>query len=68
MRDRVSFEPVFRCRQRSLEPEGADLSELRSLAHRIVVLRKGAIVAELPPDASDDAIGRAMLGTSAEHT
>ena len=38
---------------------------LRTLAHRIVVLRRGRIVAELPPSASDEVIGRAMLGTEA---
>ena len=43
----------------------SDLSELRALSHRIVVLRKGAIVAELPPDAESDAIGAAMLGGQA---
>ncbi len=41
----------------------ADLNELRSLCHRIAVLRRGRIVAELEPDASDETIGRAMLGT-----
>lgn len=43
----------------------ADLNELRSLSHRIVVLRRGQLVAELPPEASDDEIGRAMLGGEA---
>ena len=41
----------------------ADLNELRGLCHRIVVMRRGRIVAELEPDASDETIGRAMLGT-----
>jgi ABC-type uncharacterized transport system ATPase subunit len=41
----------------------ADLNELRSLCHRIVVLRRGHVVAELGPEASDETIGRAMLGT-----
>lgn len=40
----------------------ADLGELRSLAHRIAVLRRGRIAAVLPPSASDETIGRAMLG------
>lgn len=40
----------------------ADLQELRSLSHRILVIRKGRLVAELPSDASEEAIGRAMLG------
>jgi simple sugar transport system ATP-binding protein len=39
----------------------ADLGELRALADRILVLAKGAIAAELPPTASDDEIGCAML-------
>jgi general nucleoside transport system ATP-binding protein len=43
----------------------ADLAELRTLSHRIVVLRRGKIVASFPPDASDAAIGRAMLGEEA---
>jgi simple sugar transport system ATP-binding protein len=40
----------------------ADLAELRLMCHRILVMRKGRIVASLPPHASDNAIGRAMLG------
>jgi simple sugar transport system ATP-binding protein len=40
----------------------ADLAELRRLAHRIVVIRRGMIVAELPRDAPEATIGRAMLG------
>ncbi|MBW2525900.1 MAG: ATP-binding cassette domain-containing protein [Deltaproteobacteria bacterium] len=40
----------------------ADLAELRSLAHRIAVLRRGRLAAELPPSVSEDVIGRAMLG------
>jgi simple sugar transport system ATP-binding protein len=44
----------------------ADLNELRALAHRIVVMLKGAITAELAPSASDEAIGRAMLGVDGE--
>ena len=40
----------------------ADLDELRTLASRILVLARGRLVAELPPTASDDELGRAMLG------
>lgn len=40
----------------------ADLDELRALCSRILVLARGRIVAELPPTASDDELGRAMLG------
>jgi len=41
----------------------ADLNELRTLCHRIVVLREGKVVAEFLPTASDETIGRAMLGS-----
>lgn len=40
----------------------ADLTELRRLSHRIVVMRRGRIVAELSPKASEAEIGSAMLG------
>ena len=43
----------------------ADLAELRRLSHRIVVMRRGKIVASLPRDASETSIGRAMLGVRA---
>lgn len=43
----------------------SDLDELRKLASRILVLARGEIVAELPPSASDDEIGKLMLGTAA---
>lgn len=43
----------------------ADLGELRRLCHRLLVMHRGRIVAELPPDASDEALGRAMLGLEA---
>ena len=43
----------------------ADLAELRTLCHRIVVMRRGRIVATLPPDAPETEIGRAMLGVDA---
>jgi simple sugar transport system ATP-binding protein len=43
----------------------ADLGELRRLCHRLVVLRKGRIVASLSPACSDEQIGRAMLGLEA---
>ncbi|HEY1695864.1 MAG TPA: ATP-binding cassette domain-containing protein [Polyangiaceae bacterium] len=41
----------------------ADLGELRTLCDRLLVLRRGAIVAELAPDAPEARIGEAMLGT-----
>jgi simple sugar transport system ATP-binding protein len=40
----------------------ADLGELCALSHRIVVMRRGRLVAEMAPTASEDSIGRAMLG------
>jgi simple sugar transport system ATP-binding protein len=40
----------------------ADLAELRSLCDRILVLARGRVVAELPPDASEAEVGEAMLG------
>jgi general nucleoside transport system ATP-binding protein len=42
-----------------------DLDELRGLASRIVVLARGRIVGELPNTATDDEIGRLMLGIAA---
>jgi ABC-type uncharacterized transport system ATPase subunit len=41
----------------------ADLDELRALATRLVVLRDGALVAELDVDAPDELVGAHMLGT-----
>jgi general nucleoside transport system ATP-binding protein len=43
----------------------ADLAELKRLAHRIVVLHRGTLVASFERDAPDAAIGRAMLGMEA---
>ena len=43
----------------------ADLAELRVLCHRLLVMRKGRIVAEMPPSAPEETIGRAMLGLEA---
>jgi ABC-type uncharacterized transport system ATPase subunit len=40
----------------------ADLSELRALCNRILVLARGRIVADLPPSTSDAELGRRMLG------
>jgi simple sugar transport system ATP-binding protein len=40
----------------------ADLDELRALAHRILVLSRGRVVASLPPTTSDEELGRRMLG------
>jgi simple sugar transport system ATP-binding protein len=38
------------------------LEEILSLSDRILVLYEGQIVAEFPPDVSEEAIGIAMLG------
>jgi simple sugar transport system ATP-binding protein len=43
----------------------ADLGELRRLSHRILVMRRGRIAQSLSPAASDEQIGRAMLGAEA---
>ena len=43
----------------------ADLGELRTLCHRLLVMHKGHIVAELPPSAPEERIGRVMLGLEA---
>jgi ABC-type uncharacterized transport system ATPase subunit len=40
----------------------ADLGELRALADRILVLSRGRIVAEFPPDTPEMRLGEAMLG------
>ncbi len=42
----------------------ADLAELKKLCHRLIVMHRGKVVAEFPPDADDAAIGRAMLGAA----
>lgn len=43
----------------------ADLDELRALCDRILVLARGRVEADLPPDAPDSRFGEAMLGASA---
>jgi simple sugar transport system ATP-binding protein len=42
----------------------ADLDELRALCDRILVLARGRIEADLPPDAPDARFGEAMLGAT----
>lgn len=42
----------------------SDLDELRALCHRLVVLNRGRIVADLPPTVEDGVIGRHMLGVA----
>jgi simple sugar transport system ATP-binding protein len=39
-----------------------DLDELRELSDRILVLFEGRSAGEAPPDASDERLGRMMLG------
>ena len=41
-----------------------DLDELRALSDRIAVLREGMLVDILPNDATNDAIGKAMIGAA----
>jgi general nucleoside transport system ATP-binding protein len=43
----------------------SDLSELKTLCDRILVLRRGRLVGSFPPDATDGQIGAAMLGSEA---
>jgi simple sugar transport system ATP-binding protein len=43
----------------------ADLAELRTICHRLLVMHKGRIVAEMEPSAPEETIGRAMLGMEA---
>ncbi|HZX94918.1 MAG TPA: ABC transporter ATP-binding protein [Myxococcales bacterium] len=42
-----------------------DLDELRAVSDRILVLFDGAATGEVPPDTSDDVLGRMMLGQEA---
>jgi ABC-type uncharacterized transport system ATPase subunit len=42
----------------------SDLSELRALADRLVVLYRGRVAAELAPDVGDERIGRLMMGAA----
>ena len=44
----------------------ADLDELKTLSDRILVLARGKIVAEMEPTASDEELGKRMLGTAQE--
>jgi simple sugar transport system ATP-binding protein len=39
-----------------------ELEEVRSLSDRVLVIYEGEIVAELPPDASEEDFGVAMTG------
>ena len=43
----------------------SELSELRALSDRLVVLYRGRIAAELPVDTGDDHLGRLMMGAAA---
>jgi ABC-type uncharacterized transport system ATPase subunit len=43
----------------------ADLLELRALCDRLLVMARGRVVADLPPDAPDARVGEAMLGGEA---
>jgi len=40
----------------------SDLDELRAICHRIAVLFQGRIAGEADPSASDEVLGRLMLG------
>ena len=43
-----------------------ELEEIRALADRVLVMYEGRVVAELPPEASEEEFGVAMLGGSRE--
>jgi simple sugar transport system ATP-binding protein len=43
-----------------------ELEEIRSLSDRVLVIYEGAIVAELPPSASEEDFGFAMTGGGLE--
>ena len=43
----------------------SDLGELRAVSHRLLVMHRGRVVAELPPDADEATLGQAMLGGEA---
>ena len=43
-----------------------EIEEIRSLADRMLVIYEGAIVAEMPPDASEEEFGIAMTGGGAQ--
>jgi simple sugar transport system ATP-binding protein len=46
----------------------SELSELRALADRLLVMFGGRVVTELPVEATDDALGAAMTGVVAAET
>jgi simple sugar transport system ATP-binding protein len=43
----------------------SDLTELRALSDRLLVFFRGRIAAELPPDATDERLGKLMTGAAA---
>ena len=46
-------------------PDGLKFGELRTLCHRLLVIHKGRIVAEMAPSSPEETIGRTMLGLEA---
>ena len=44
----------------------SELEEVLGLAHRVLVMRGGRLVAELPGDASEEAVMTEAFGMSAE--
>jgi simple sugar transport system ATP-binding protein len=46
----------------------SELSELRALADRLLVMFGGRVVTELPVEATDDELGAAMTGVVAAET
>jgi len=43
----------------------ADLAELRSLSDRVLVMARGRVVGEFPPETPEARLGEAMLGGGA---
>jgi len=64
LEDRKRLRPIGRNNERYQQM----LDELRKLASRILVLARGRFVADLPPTASDEEIGRLMLGVDVATT
>jgi len=69
----VGASEFVRLRLQNLAAEGtgilmvsADLSEIMALSDRILVMYRGRIVGELPPDASEEEIGLLMAGITPE--
>ena len=47
---------------------GADLTELRLLCRRILVMVRGRVAGSFPPNVDDDMLGAAMLGAEGKQS